>query len=289
MFRFGECCNFYNGFFGFGVSHLGGEGAVSDEAIEFFLIFILAGNFLFNVGGADGFVGFLGAGGFGFEVANLKIFFAEILFNIMSGHGDSLLGEVKTIGAMISNHTSLVKGLGGGHGGAGGKTEPRVGFDLHRGRGKGRTRLAGARAGGNVGNGKVGLANFFEIFSGGFLGVESLVEDGGKLVFVFGLEFASDLELGFAGEIFDFFLAFDDEAKSWRLDAPGRDSARDFAADDARKVIPDEHIKGLASLLRSDHIHVDGAGILDGSFEGGFGDFVESNAFRSLRKFQDFH
>ena len=103
------------------------------------------------------------------------------------------------------------------------------------------------------------------------------------------MEFAGDFEFGFAGEIVDFFFAFDDETEGRRLDAAGGDSARNFATHDAREVVADEHIEGLASLLRGDHIHIDGAGIFDSFFEGRLRDFVESDTLRSLREFQNFH
>ncbi len=93
------------------------------------------------------------------------------------------------------------------------------------------------------------MADLFKVFSSGFFGIEGFVENSGELIFVFGLELAGDFKLGLASEIVDFFLAFDDEAKGRRLDAAGRDSTRDLAANDAGEVVTDEHIEGLASLL----------------------------------------
>ncbi len=66
-----------------------------------------------------------------------------------------------------------------------------------------------------------------------------MVESGGDFVVIFVLKFASNLKLGIALEFFYFLFALDDEAERWRLDAPSGDSTRDFATDNARKVITD--------------------------------------------------
>ena len=72
------------------------------------------------------------------------------------------------------------------------------------------------------------------------------------------------------------------------MDAAGGDGAGDFAADDAGEVEADEHVESLAGLLGADHGHVDGAGVFDGFFESGFGDFVEGDAVGFFGEFQDF-
>ena len=56
----------------------------ANELIELAFIFVTAGGFDFDVGGTDGFVGFLGAGGFGFEVAKMEILFAKVGFYVVS-------------------------------------------------------------------------------------------------------------------------------------------------------------------------------------------------------------
>ena len=54
----------------FGWGHLGCEGARTNELIEFLFKIIGSGGNLFDMGGTDGLVGLLSAGGFGFKILN---------------------------------------------------------------------------------------------------------------------------------------------------------------------------------------------------------------------------
>ena len=85
------------------------------------------------MGGADGFVGFLGAGGFGFVGADFEVVFAEAGLYKVRNSGDGVAAEADGIGAHIGNMASLVEALGGAHGGASGKAEFAVGFNLEGG------------------------------------------------------------------------------------------------------------------------------------------------------------
>ena len=138
------------------------------------------------MGWTDSFVGFLSASGFGLKVTNLEIIFAKMLFNITRGHGNSLFGEIETIGTMISNKTCLVKRLGGGHSCTSGKSEAGVGFNLHAGGCEWRGWTADTGASSNIGNFKIGTSDFFEIVLGGFFGIKRMIKGCGNFVLIFG-------------------------------------------------------------------------------------------------------
>ena len=130
VFRDGGGGDFDGGFLGDGVGHLGGKGALADELVELALVIVFAGGGALNLGGADGFVGLLGGGGFGGEAADFEILFAIFGGDVVGDGGDGLFGEVEAVGAVVGNETSLVESLGGVHSGAGGETEAGVGFNL---------------------------------------------------------------------------------------------------------------------------------------------------------------
>ena len=73
-----------------GARHLGGEGAGADEFVKFALVIVGAGFGDLDVGGADGFVGFLGAGGFGLEVADVEVGVAVGVFDVGGHAGEGL-------------------------------------------------------------------------------------------------------------------------------------------------------------------------------------------------------
>ncbi len=161
MFLFGVIGNLDDGFFGGSVGHLGGKSAVADEFIEFALVIVFASDFLLDMGGADRLVGFLGASGFGLEIANFEIIGAVFFLDELGSHGDGLLGEIETVGTVIGDETSLIESLGGIHGGLGGETEAGVGFNLHRSGGEGWRRVADARSLGGIGDGEFSAGDFF--------------------------------------------------------------------------------------------------------------------------------
>ena len=116
---------------------MGGEGAGADEIIETFFVLVSTGGDGVNIGGADGFVGFLGGGVFGFEVADMEVLFTVFGLYVFCHGGDGLIGEIEGVGTVIGDETGLIEALGGAHGGGGGETEAGVGLDLEGGGGEG--------------------------------------------------------------------------------------------------------------------------------------------------------
>ena len=58
------------GFFEFGVGHLRSKRARANKIVKAALVIVFTGRFGCDIGWADSFVGFLGASGFCFEIAN---------------------------------------------------------------------------------------------------------------------------------------------------------------------------------------------------------------------------
>ena len=171
------------GFGDLGAGHLGREGAGADEVVEFAFEVIASGGLDLDMSWADGFVGFLGAGGFGFKVASAKIAVAEVGFYVVCDAGESLGGEIKGVGTVVGDVASLVKTLGGTHGGRRGEAEAGVGLDLEGGGGKGDgSELVGLRAvdgGDGVGSVFKGFEESFSfVFGGGGVFFESGEEGG---------------------------------------------------------------------------------------------------------------
>ena len=284
----GGCGDLDGGFLGDGVGHLGGEGAGANQAIEFAFVVVLAGLGDFDAGGANGFVGFLGGGGLGGETADFEVFFAEGGFDEVSGGGEGLAGKIEAVGAVVGDVAGLIESLGSVHSGASGKAEARVSLNLESSGGERWGGATSAWGGLAVGDGESTGEELFEVLASGLGGREGVIEGSRELGVSRGLEKSGNFEFELIFEIGDFLFALDDEAKSGRLDAAGRDGTWDFAAYDPREVEADEHVEGLAGLLGGDHVHIDGAGVLNGGLEGGLGDFVEGDAFSVWGEIENF-
>ncbi len=183
----------------------------------------------------------------------------------------------------------LVKTLGGVHGRSGRETEAGVRFDLESG---GRKGDGGGFDSLALVDGGDGIGGIFKGSEEGFRFVEGLrrifFESRGESRIFRIEEETGDFKGKLFAEFFDFALFFDDEAKRGALDATSGDGARNFSADNARKVETDEQIEGLAGLLGRNHRHIDGSRVFYRVFKGWFGDFVESDAVSLFREVQNF-
>ena len=83
-----------------------------------------------DVGWADGLVGFLGGGGFGFEFAHSRIIRAVQPLDKVSRTGDGLPAQIDRVGTHVGDFTVLVEPLGRRHGSFGAKAELCVSFLL---------------------------------------------------------------------------------------------------------------------------------------------------------------
>ena len=227
-----------------GRGHLRGDGAFSDEFVEF--VFVAAetkrGTVPTAVGGADGFVRFLCVLGFGFVVAGFirQVVRAVLLGDPVADSGNGFLSEVDGVGPHVGDVTFFVKTLRDTHGFLRTEVEFACRCLLHGGGGKGRRGVALAVFFVDVGDKQAALGGCFQGINGG-LGIGSIgeAEFFGFFAVVNGkfagegltcvAEGSSDVPVFFAVEGFYFALAFDNHAQGGRLDAPGGESGADFA------------------------------------------------------------
>ena len=88
------------------ISHLRGERALPDEAIEDFLLVIEACHFYSKVCRADTFVRFLSIFTFHSVGARFVIFFSKIFFNYISNLRERDLTKVRAVSTHVSNKTN---------------------------------------------------------------------------------------------------------------------------------------------------------------------------------------
>ena len=201
--------NRHSGVLQLGGCHLAGQGAAADEIIELLVVLVAADGLAGDVGRTDGFVSFLGAGGFGLELADVRVFMPVEPGDKLLGAGDSLAGQVDAVGTHVGDLTVLIKLLGGGHGRTRAEAEFGVGFLLERTGGERCRRVAGARRFLDFGDAERRVLEAFQEYLGLFLCIEALIEFGFDF-FAFVWKDSDDLELAGAFESLDLSLAFDE-------------------------------------------------------------------------------
>ena len=282
--------------------HLAGDGPVPDHPVKAFLFVVQVAFHILgpaeDIGGADGFVGFLGVLGLGFVNPGFlgHVAVPEILADQGPTPADGLAGDLHAVGTHVSDEPhrlaadvdSLIEPLRHLHGALGGHPQFAGRFLLQRRCGERRRRMPpdlfqfdtgdveiagqGGIAGG-VGGGLVADVHFPQLVAVqmGQLGVDGVAR--------------GRLEVGLDGPVFarletlDFGFALANQPQGHRLHASRRTAARQLAPQHRRQREPDEVIQRPAGQIGLDQFGVQFAGVVEGLEDGALGDFVEDDAF----------
>jgi hypothetical protein len=272
----------HRGFFELGVGHLRGHGAFPDQLVQALLVALAADLLALGVGGADRFVGFLGAFATGLVTAQVVVARSELLDDLVAERLQGGFAEVGRIGAHVGDEAAFVKLLGDRHGAADREAELAARLLLERGGGERRGGLAPggphvdlrhlerrADAALEEGFGAVGPVEALGAF--GLEGYELALG-------VFGEEQRGHLEIRRDPEVLDLAFAFDDKHDGDRLHAAGRELALDLFPQQAGKLPADQAVEHAARLLGVDEVHIDRAGLLHGALDGRLGDLAKNDA-----------
>src|SRR5579862_416621 len=271
-----------------GRKHLRSDEALPDQLIKLEEIVVqIFANVLGcagDVGGANGFVGFLRVF-LRLVVVGLfrEIVGAEALRNEFADLREGVLRNVNRVGAHVGDERdgafgaefdTFVEALGDAHGALGGVAQAVVGRLLELGSGERRWRIAALlllRDGSDL---PFGFAHCGENGVSAFL-----VVDGDVFAFVLGkLGFENGrlarVQHGVDGPILlrdegaNLLFAFDDQAQGDGLHAAGGEAAAYFVPEQRGNLIADDTIEDAASLLGVHQVGVHLAGMIKGSADG---------------------
>ena len=237
-----------------------------------------------DVGGANGFVGLLGARLAGVAVGLLrKVGAAKTGADIIPAGSHCLIAEVGGVGAHVGDVARFVEPLGHHHGLLDAEAEPRTGGLLE---------CRGDEGRGGLGLGRGILPGADSVFTArevceGLVRL-GLVDRPEILVLVF-FDFEADLFLCaglgigvdrpelLGNEGADFPLPLHDQAHRHRLDAAGREAPGDLFPQQGGHHKAHHPVEETPGLLGIDPVGIEIAGVLEGFRDGLLGNFIEDH------------
>ena len=270
----------------FGIRKLGSDSAGPDKVVELLLVLVCPSIALFQVGGADCFVGLLGAL-FGLPGTRLGRQGQVVAGRVGPNLGQRLGGEVLAVGAVVGNQPLFKEPLGNLGGLLRLVSERHACRLKQRGRCEGRRWGLGRRLGRRGGHGKESA------FRGFFRqrGVENvflvLLEKGGCVPLGAPFPVVEDrfgAEVLCLFECLDLALPINDEAESNTLNASGTEPRNACLVRESRRnLIADEPVSAAPRLLCMNKVGIELSRRSDCGADYFFSDCIESYALVSTK------
>ena len=263
----------------FGVGHLRRYGAFPYQLVQTSHGWLGGDVGRLQVGGTYCLVGLLGAFYLGVVAACFDIFSAVGRLNLLLGHIQSHLAQVRRVGTHVGDKSRLIQLLCYLHGACHRVSQLAAGFLLQRRCCERRCRASACRLGFHVVHSKSAVAYRLQELHSLLLAVKAAVQVGDKHTSLVGQKMSCDLEIALLLEVFNLLLALHDEAYGDALHTAGAQGGLYLCPQYGAYLVTHQAVKHAACLLRVDQTHVYVAGILYGVEYGVFRNLVKDNTF----------